>query len=95
MTVTCVLKSKIRFLGLENCEYTLIQIKGKGITVRSLDRKEYKEQISNLQLAEPSEYADYNPSLGVVYTDGRFKSYLEKRPQLKEMLYKIVEKLDE
>lgn len=95
--VQCLLVNKIVFIGLENWTYTHITVKGKGIVVNELTRQEAKELVKeqNLKLATPDEYADYNSRYGKIYTDGRFKKYLDKYQKTKRNLLSILEKMDE
>ena len=95
--VQCILVNKIVFIGLESWTYTHITIKGKGITVTELDRHEAREIIEdeNLVLAKPDDYDDYNHHYGKIYTDGRFKNYLNKYTRVKKNLFKILDRLDD
>lgn len=95
--VQCILVNKIVFIGLESWTYTHIVVKGKGITVTELDRQEAREIIEdeNLVLANPDDYDDYNHHYGKIYTDGKFKNYLNKYTRVKRNVLKILDKLDD
>ena len=93
MAVQCLIKQRIVFLGIEGWTYTHIKIKGLGISILDLDRKEAKEIITskNLQLVDTSEYDSH---LGKIYTDGKFKTFMNKHKKLKKHLLYLLEKLD-
>lgn len=95
--VQCILVNKIVFIGLESWTYTHIVVKGKGITVNEIDRQEAREIIEdeNLVLANPDDYDDYNHHYGKIYTDGKFKNYLNKYTRVKRNVLKILDKLDD
>ena len=94
--VQCLIQNKIVFVGLEGSNYTHITIKGKGITITDLNREEARNLIEDqaLELAEPETYANYDRHLGKIYTDGKFKDYVNKRPSIKANLLFLLERFD-
>lgn len=94
--VQCLIQNKIIFIGLEGYTYTHVTIKGKGIVITDLDRDEARDLIRDqeLELAEPETYANYDRHLGKIYTDGKFKAYVNKRPSVKANLLFLLEQLD-
>lgn len=91
--VQCLIKNRITFLGMEGWNYTHIKIKGFGISIVELDRPQARDLIKseNLQLIDTSQY-DYH--LGKIYTDGKFKDFVNKHKKLKKYLLYLLEKLD-
>ena len=92
-----LLLHRIKFAGLSACNYTHIQIKGKGIIIQELDRDEAKNLVENqdLKLAPTNDYAD--PSVrkyGRIYTDDKFKTYVNSHPTIKNALIYLLEHLD-
>ena len=78
---------------MENYEWTYIKIKGRGITTSDLSRKEAQEIILEQKLSMcPSTEVD--PHLGWVYTDGKFKEYVNRHPKTKKKLLAIIDTLD-
>lgn len=94
--VQCLIQNKIVFIGLEGYTYTHVQIKGRGIIITNLDRDEARDLIRDqeLELAEPESYANYDRHLGKIFTDGKFKTYVNKRPSIKKNLLFLLEQLD-
>ena len=73
--------------------YTHIQIKGKGIIVQELDRDEAQDLIEQQNLMEaPRDEYDYH--YGRVYTDGKFKEFVNTHPRVKTALLYLMEQLD-
>jgi len=89
--VQCLIKQRIVFLGMEGWTYTHIKIKGFGISIDELDRKQAKEVMATLQLEDPS---TYDSKLGKIYTDGKFKTFINKHKILKKYLLNLLEKTD-
>lgn len=94
--VQCLIQNKIVFIGLEGYSYTHVTIKGRGIVITDLNRDEARDLIRDqeLELAEPETYANYDRHLGKIYTDGKFKDYVNKRPTIKSNLLFLLEQLD-
>lgn len=94
--VQCLIQNKIIFIGLEGYTYTHVTIKGRGIVITDLDRDEARDLIRDqeLELAEPETYANYDRHLGKIYTDGKFKAYVNSRPSVKANLLFLLEQLD-
>lgn len=90
----CLLQIRVVFAGCEGYHYTHIQIKGKGIVVRDITRQEAKEIMDRLEYAHPDTYAQYDYRLGNIYTDTKFKSYLNKHKNVKKNLFTILNNLD-
>ena len=89
--VQCILQSKIVFLGMENYEWTYIKIKGRGITISDLTRKEAQEIILGQKLTR---CPNVDPHLGWVYEDKKFKEYVNSHPKTKKKLIAIIDTLD-
>ena len=93
--VQCILQNKIVFLGLQGFNYTYVKIKNRGITILDLTREEAKAIIDdeNLQLVSSEECENYK--YGRIYTDNKFKEYVNSHPKVKRNLIKIINRLDE
>ena len=93
----CILRYKINVTeavaGFGHC---LIQIKnnGRGICVEELTPVEARELIKTNIFTKVS--ADEYPyTLGSIYTDGKFKDYVNSHPKVKNKLYKVINNIDE
>lgn len=76
--------------------YCLICIKsyGRAITIEDLTNRQARRLIRERNLDKVS-IDEYPQQYGCIYSDGKFKKYMDAHPQVKEKLYKIIDKLDE
>lgn len=87
--VECLIKNRINFIGFEDYCYIHIRIKNNGVTISELDRIEANNLIkdNNLKQAMPEDYAQpYDRKLGKIFTDGKFKDYINKHLSVKTNL---------
>ena len=92
-----LLQHRIEFAGLSAFNYTHIQIKGRGIIVQERDRDEAKDLIEdqNLKFAPFKDYADPSAyQYGRIYTDDKFKEFVNSHPTIKSALVYLLEQLD-
>lgn len=76
--------------------HCLIQVKnnGKGLTIEELSSEEARKMINENSFTKVKK-EEYDYLLGDIYTDGKFKRYVNLHPDLKQRLIKIIETLDE
>jgi hypothetical protein len=74
----------------------LIQIKneGRGFAVEELTPEESRKIIRERNLDKVRK-EEYPYLLGDIYTDGKFKNYINSHKSLKKTLLKIIDSLDE
>lgn len=97
ITTEILLRYKIEFTKtIYDYGHCLIQIKndGKGFTIEELSSADARKIIRerNLEKVKKEEY-DYK--LGDIYTDGKFKKYMNYRHDLKNIIIQITSDLDE
>ena len=97
VTTEVILRYKITLTqAVYGYGHTLIQIKneGRGFAVEELTSAEARQIIRERNLDKVRK-EEYPYLLGDIYTDGKFKNYINARKDLKKTLLKIINSLDE
>ena len=96
ITTRLLLKYKITvteaLTGFGYC-YICIKNQGRGLSVESLTSREARQIVKEQNLVKES-IDEYDYSLGTIYTDGKFKKYVNNHPKVKERLIKVIDILD-
>lgn len=97
VTTEVILRYKITLTqAVYGYGHTLIQIKndGRGFTIEELTAEEARKIIRERNLDKVKK-EEYPYLLGDIYTDGKFKRYMNLHQDLKKTLLRIITTLDE
>ena len=97
VTTEIILRYKISITqAVYGYGHTLIQIHndGKGFTIEELNSSEARKIIQERNLDKVRK-EEYPYLLGDIYTDGKFKKYMDLHQSFKRTLLKIIDTLDE
>lgn len=97
VTTEVILRYKITITeAVYGYGHTLIQIKndGRGFTIEELEPAEARRIIRERDL-EKVKKEEYPYLFGDIFTDGKFKKYMNSHQEIKKTILKIIDTLDE